>query len=261
MGSYRRPVDRAVGIAGRRPQAAASATEMAGRYVRPVVAETNGSVNDGPAAGAVVVVSVRSARTHDAGRESFECAVEHAVAGAYRAFTRVRQRSFPAARRSNPGEYETPRRGAKLVHLVGASVEGMPGSPGNTMPSRSVGIHLRLLAEDEGLQLIVFLSPRRQHIPAQSVVEYQVRTNLPAVLTECADIFVAQIKRAGVTLLVRRGDTQQVVGEIRTRLGPLKNERTVVDGIGVDVDLIEMKAAANLEVCLPKTCDRLSLQL
>src|ERR1700730_15769117 len=37
------------------------------------------------------------------------------------------------------GEYARPRRGAMLLYRVGASVLGMPGSPGTTQPNGAVG--------------------------------------------------------------------------------------------------------------------------
>src|SRR6185312_8104359 len=37
------------------------------------------------------------------------------------------------------GEYAMPMRGAKLLYRVGASVLGMPGSPGTTQPKGAVG--------------------------------------------------------------------------------------------------------------------------
>src|SRR6185312_2499439 len=37
------------------------------------------------------------------------------------------------------GEYATPARGAKLLYRVGASVLGIPGSPGTTQPFGAVG--------------------------------------------------------------------------------------------------------------------------
>src|SRR5262245_45088245 len=46
---------------------------------------------------------------------------------------------LPATPLLNPGEYAMPTRGAKLLYRVGASVLGMPGSPGTTQPRGAVG--------------------------------------------------------------------------------------------------------------------------
>src|ERR1700729_1059173 len=46
---------------------------------------------------------------------------------------------LPSAPSENPGEYARPNRGPKLLYLVGASVLGMPGSPGNTKPEGASG--------------------------------------------------------------------------------------------------------------------------
>src|SRR5438270_12195902 len=41
---------------------------------------------------------------------------------------------LPRTPSEKPGEYAKPNRGPKLLYLVGASVFGIPGSPGNTRP-------------------------------------------------------------------------------------------------------------------------------
>src|SRR5271165_5969444 len=41
---------------------------------------------------------------------------------------------LPSAPSLKSGEYARPRRGPKLLYFVGASVLGMPASPGNTNP-------------------------------------------------------------------------------------------------------------------------------
>src|SRR5580693_10522010 len=46
---------------------------------------------------------------------------------------------LPRTPSENPGEYAKPSRGAKLLYLVGASVLGIPGSPGNTRPVGASG--------------------------------------------------------------------------------------------------------------------------
>src|SRR6201993_5008311 len=46
---------------------------------------------------------------------------------------------LPRTPSENPGEYASPNRGPKLLYFVGASVLGMPGSPGNTRPAGEPG--------------------------------------------------------------------------------------------------------------------------
>src|SRR6516225_8773752 len=46
---------------------------------------------------------------------------------------------LPSTPSENPGEYAKPSRGPKLSYLVGASVLGMPASPGNTNASGASG--------------------------------------------------------------------------------------------------------------------------
>src|SRR5438270_13148072 len=47
--------------------------------------------------------------------------------------------SFPRRPSEKSGEYAIPARGAKLLYRVGASVLGIPGSPGTTQPLGAVG--------------------------------------------------------------------------------------------------------------------------
>src|SRR5882757_2803176 len=46
---------------------------------------------------------------------------------------------LPRTPSENPGEYAKPSRGPMLLYFVGASVLGIPGSPGNTRPAGASG--------------------------------------------------------------------------------------------------------------------------
>ena len=83
------------------------------------------------------------------------------------------------------------------------------------------------------MKLVVLFVPGRKNIPAQAVIEHEVGTYLPAILREGSDVFVANVERTGVSLLVGAGDSQQKIGEVGAGLGSLENERSVVDGIGL----------------------------
>ena len=89
--------------------------------------------------------------------------------------------------------------------------------------------------------------PGRQNIPPHAVVEHKIGTQPPAILSEESNVFVADVEGTGVTLLVSTGDAKQKISKVGACLRALEDERTVVDRIGFDIDLIEMEAAAELE--------------
>ncbi len=97
------------------------------------------------------------------------------------------------------------------------------------------------------MELIVLLRPGWDHVPAQAIVQGKVRFHAPAVLREETGVLVAIVETAGVALVVAAGDAEEEVGHIGARLGSLKYESTIKNGIGISVDLIEMEFAAQFE--------------
>ena len=157
-------------------------------------------------------------------------------------------KSFPIRPSSSCGEYAMPMRGAKLCQSVGASVLGNAGIAGKHDARGRAGIHLGLLPAAR-MSAAGCISRARAAARPSACRSSASRfgPHPPAILREHADVFVANVERARVALLVGAGDAEQVIGEVGAGLRSLKNERSVIDRVGIDVDLIEMEAAAELE--------------
>ena len=70
---------------------------------------------------------------------------------------------------------------------------------------------------------------------------------MPTILGEGSDVFVADVERSGIALLVGAGDSEEKVREVGAGLRAIEDKRSVVDGIGFDIDLIEVEAASEFE--------------
>src|ERR1700733_7298159 len=151
------------------------------------------------------------------------------------------QSTLETRRKSNA---KTP---AKIGPMRGSQRVRNAAISGEDEALRCPRINLGLLTEHKRLKLIVFFVPGWEHVPAQAIVQSQVRTQSPAILAEQADVFVSDIERTGVALLISAGDAKKIVSEVGTGLSSLKKERAVVDRIRFDVDLVEMKTAAKFD--------------
>ncbi len=116
----------------------------------------------------------------------------------------------------------------------------------------------RLLARHECRDLIVFLIPGFNAIPAQAVVQREIARQPPTVLREEADVFVAAVKSLQLALVVLAGRSQKEVREIRTGFRTKEKKAAIELRDGIDVDLIVVKFTAALIVCLPITLEKLS---
>ncbi len=112
---------------------------------------------------------------------------------------------------------------------------------------RRTGKDDRLRAGDEGGDLVVLLRPRRDAIPAQTVIEGQVGENVPAILREQADVFISRIKRVELALVVLARHANQEVGKIDAGFRSGENKAAVELRDGVGIDLVGMKLAAELD--------------
>ena len=112
----------------------------------------------------------------------------------------------------------------KVVPLGGSEGRGDSGIAGEDNAGGRAGIHLRLLSEDKCLKLVVLFVPGRKNIPAHAVVQHEVGTHLPAILSEGSNVFVANVERTGISLLVGAGDSQQEIREVGAGLRTLENE-------------------------------------
>ena len=82
------------------------------------------------------------------------------------------------------------------------------------MPGGAPGKYHRLRPGDEGRYLVVLFRPGRDAIPAQAVVQSEVRENVPAILREETDVFVPGIEGIELALIVLAGHADQEVGEV-----------------------------------------------
>ena len=102
------------------------------------------------------------------------------------------------------------------------------------------------MAGDDGLDLVVLLVPRRHDVPAQAVVDRQVRARAPAVLREDAAVLIAKIEDAAGRLNVVARHAEQEVGEVRTGFGAGKRERAVERRVRLQPHLLELILPAEL---------------
>ena len=75
------------------------------------------------------------------------------------------------------------------------------------------GIDRRVLSRAEGLHMMADVGDRSVEFPAQTVVQGQVRFDLPTVLRKEIERGAADILDLGGTLTIRTGKPEQVVGE------------------------------------------------
>ena len=85
------------------------------------------------------------------------------------------------------GDHARPTRGEKLELPIGASVSRNAGIAGIENARGRAREDHRLRARVKGRNLVVFLRPGRDAIPAQSVVQRQAGQNVPAILCEQPD--------------------------------------------------------------------------
>ena len=121
---------------------------------------------------AQVVVAVGRHRVHDARRQSLECGVEPAEADANAAFLIAEELAHEAVGR------------ARRVRDAEARREVLPARRRERLRDARIGredeacrrvwIHLRLLAGDDRLDVVVLLPPRRDDVPPHAVIHRQV---------------------------------------------------------------------------------------
>ena len=180
----------------------------------------------------------------DSNGQRLDRGVEHSVAGPNAGLARP-PRILPRTVRtsaSRPSRCAARNRDCP----AGARVRGTPGSLGNRMPAGAPGKTTRLLARLEGGNLIVFLVPGLDAIPAQAVVQRQVLSDAPAILRVEAGIFVASIERLQLALVVLAGNAQQEIGEVDAGFASEEDEIAVQLGDGIGVHLIVVELAADI---------------
>ncbi len=161
------------------------------------------------------------------------------VPGAPRIFSRKLRISL-----RRPGQAHA-RREAAVAD--GRERVGDAGIAGIEDACRRAGEDVRLRAGDEGRDLVVFLRPGRDAIPAKAVVEGEVRAGVPAILREEAGVFVAGVEGIELALVVLAGNADEEVGEVDAGFGAGEDKVAVELGDGVGVDLVGVKLAAEFE--------------
>src|SRR5271166_1445154 len=178
-------------------------------------------------------------------RERFDGRVKHAETGAQAGLSGTSQDL--AEERIRTGRVDQANAGREIF------VARRSECPGNTRigwkknPRWSARKDHRLFARLERRNLIVFLVPGFDPVPAQTVIQRKVWTQPPTILRVDAEIFVASIKRLELTLVVLRGSPEQEINEIRSGLAAVKQEAAVELSNGVSIDLVKMKFDTGLD--------------
>src|SRR5580658_3508328 len=180
--------------------------------------------------GAGVSGSVRRIRAAHPDRERLNGSVKHAVAGSDAGFATVGRvgqadawREVPISRRRQRARYS------------GIGWKQDAGGSGREND--------RLLARLKRRNLIVFLIPGFDAIPAQPVVQSQVLGHSPAILRIDAGILIAAVEGLQLTLVVLARNAEQEVREIDTGLAAEEEEIAVQLGDRIGIDLIVVKLA------------------
>ncbi len=98
--------------------------------------------------------------------------------------------------------------------MVGARVLGMPLSPGTSPPQRRAGEYRRLLAGNDGLDLVLRVIPGHAGFPAHAVVDREIGLHAPGVLGEGGSVFGAGIEHLVGCLDVLLRSAQQEIGDV-----------------------------------------------
>ena len=85
-------------------------------------------------------------------------------------------------------------------------VRGTPGIARKQDARGGAGKHHRLPAGREGGDLVVFLVPGLDAVPAQAIVQGQVSSDAPAILRVDARVFVAAVESLDLALVVLAGN-------------------------------------------------------
>ncbi len=206
------PVDIGVGIAARRVER----SKRVGKGLAVVLSVGCGDERRGEERrrGAGVGGAIRRVGGEHADRERIDRGVEIAKAGADAGRSRRAQnlaRGTAGLGLRRPGQADA-RREAQVAD--GGERVRNSGIAGIEDARRRAGKDHRLRAGDEGGDLVVFFRPGRDAVPAQAVVQRQVRARVPAILREEANIFVARIEGVELALVVLAGHADEEVGKI-----------------------------------------------
>ena len=104
-----------------------------------------------------------------------------------------------------------------------------------------------MLADNQGLQLVVLFVPGADDVPAQAVIYGEARSKSPGILREERDISISRVEPALVSLYVGAGYANQIIGEVRTRLRAVELEATVKRSIRNFVYLVKVGLTAKLQ--------------
>jgi hypothetical protein len=100
---------------------------------------------------------------------------------------------------------------------------------------------------DPGLKLVVFFPPGHDHVPAQAGVDGELAGDSPTILRVEPEVAIAQIERLAGGLGEVAGGAEQEVCVGGAGLGAVDVEGAVEGGVGMLVDLIDVKLRADLE--------------
>src|SRR6516225_4528563 len=89
--------------------------------------------------------------------------------------------------------------------------------------------------------------PRRCELPTQAVIQGQVRTVAPTVLSVHSEIAPARVHGDLASLLVASRSPNEEVGEVDSRLRAIKSESTVPGSELIIRDLVVMEIEAELD--------------
>ena len=144
------------------------------------------------------------------------------------------------------GDHATPTRGENSSSSIGASVLRNPRISRIENARRRARKHHRLRTRHESRNLVIFFRPWRDTVPAETVIQCQVRTHMPAVLRKQPNIFVARIKRIELALVVLAGHANQEIRKVHAGFRAAKNKTPVELRDRMRIHLVGMKFCAEL---------------
>src|ERR1039458_10094655 len=184
--------------------------------------------------GAQIVISEGRDAIHDSGAEPRERGVEDDITGPDATLSSVAEDDFEnfvfKVRRIGQAN---PR--SEVAILGGRERGGYAGISRNHQSGQRVGIENRLLAGNNGLDIVIFLRPWLDQIPTQAVVECQVGTHPQTVLNKCRGVVVPEIEALPGCLGEVARKAHKKVGEWIASCGPIDIERPVECGVRVTV--------------------------
>src|SRR5262249_17796664 len=126
------------------------------------------------------------------------------------------------------------------------------GVAGKHQADRRTRVDDGLRARNNRLDLIELLVPWLHHVPAQTVVQRDLRMEPPAVLHKGPAISIPEMEDPARRLYVVARDPEQEIRKIAPCLGACKCERAVERRIRLELDLTRLELPSDLDGVRPE---------